>query len=147
MSEDSWNKQGQRALAGIAPLSQLVGEWTGVGLCHDVAVNGQMSVTPLLDGSWIQAQEHLVDGAGAVVHTDLCLYRFDGEQDTIVALQLFEHGSQMSCTVEVLADGFRWITGPGAPQLRFVCTGECFSYSVTLPQEDAPVVQMTYKRA
>lgn len=147
MAEDSWNTQGQRAQAGLEPVRRLLGEWSGVGVCHDAAVTGHMSLTVLLDGSWIQAVETLLDATGQSVHTDLCLYRFDVENDTLVALQLFERGSQMSSPVEVLDDGFRWITGPGAPQLRFVSSADTFSYTVILPDEDAPVVEMTYKRA
>ena len=106
-----------------------------------------MCVSTLLDGSWIQAEESLADQAGESVHTDLCLYRFDVENETVVALQISERGHQISSTVEILGNGFRWITGPGAPQLRFLTGEDTLSYTVVLPDEDAPVVQMTYKRA
>ena len=147
MSEDSWNTQGLRAKAGIEPLRFLLGEWCGVGVCHGVQVTGRLSAAALLDGSWLQVSERLIDESGAEVHEDLSMYRFDVESDSLQAVQLFEHGSMLSSLVELCDDGFRWITGPGAPQLCFIRRGSELSYTVHLPGEDAPVVQMSYKPA
>lgn len=147
MSETSWNTQGLRAKAGIEPLHFLLGEWCGTGACHGVRVTGRLTGVALLDGSWLQVTEILLDEAGAVVHEDLSLYRFDVESDALQAVQVFERGSMLSSLVELCDDGFRWITGPGAPQLRFTVCGSEVSYTVHLPDEDAPVVQMSYKPA
>jgi len=147
MSEASWNTQGLRAKAGIEPLHFLLGEWCGAGVCHGVRVTGVLTGVALLDGSWLQVTEVLLDESGAVVHEDLSLYRFDVESDALQAVQIFERGSMLSSLVELCDDGFRWITGPGAPQLRFTICGPEVSYTVHLPDEDAPVVQMSYKPA
>ena len=78
--------------------------------------------------------------------TDRTLYRFDSESDALQVLQLIEHAHMSTHTVELTSDGFRWITGPGSPQLHFRRQEDGFSYTIQSAEEDAPSVQMSYKR-
>lgn len=147
MGELDWDEQGKAAHAGLEPLRFLIGEWVGRGESHGDAVNGVLSVQPLLDGSWLQAAERMNDSDGNQVHSDLAFYRFDAEADALEVLQLFDHGHRMNTPVEMTDNGFRWVTGPGGPKLVFAFDSGALTYTVILPGEQAPAVQMTYKRA
>ncbi len=147
MADDSWTIQGQRADAGLAPVRCIVGDWIGEGHCHGEPVTGRMHGAAVIDGSWIEVEETLTGADGGVVHTDRSLYRFNVEAEAIEAIQLFERASMTNSLVESTDDGFRWITGPGAPQLRFVVEGDVLRYTVILPGEDAAASEMTYRRA
>jgi hypothetical protein len=146
MAEMDWDTQGKQAMAGLEPLRFLLGRWSGVGVCHGESVRGELEVAGILDGSWIQASERLVNDAGAEVHADVTFYRFDVEGESLQVLQLFEHGHMLKQPVEVSDDGFRWVTGPGGPQVNFLRHEDSISYSVILTGEAAPAVEMTYKR-
>ena len=147
MAEMTWEQQGEAALNGLAPLRFLIGEWRGSGHCYGEVVNGLFSVKPLLDGSWLEATETMTNAQGERVHSDVSLYRYNVEAEHLQVLQLFNHGHQSSNPIELTDDGFRWITGPGAPQLRYTTSDNSFSYSVILSGEGAHSIEMTYKRA
>ena len=147
MAEMDWDAQGTKALAGLEPLHFLLGQWSGTGMCHGEVVQGEVVASGILDGSWIQVKERLVIDAGSEVHADVTFYRFDVEGDSLQALQLFEHGHMMVQPVEVVEGGFRWVTGPGGPQLVFLHGKNSISYSVNLPGEEAAAVEMTYRRS
>jgi hypothetical protein len=146
MADMDWATQGKQARAGLEPLAFLLGRWGGAGVCHGESVRGELDVTGILDGSWIQVKERLLNDAGAEVHADVTFYRFDVEGESLQALQLFEHGHMMLQPVELSDDGFRWITGPGGPQVVFLNHEDSISYAVNLPGEAAAAVEMTYKR-
>ena len=146
MAEMDWDTQGKQAMAGLEPLHFLLGRWAGVGVCHGDSVRGELEVAGILDGSWIQAREVLVNDDGAEVHADVTFYRFDVEGESLQALQLFEHGHMMVQPVEIMEGGFRWVTGPGGPQLVFRRDKDIISYAVNLPGEASAAVEMTYKR-
>jgi hypothetical protein len=146
MAEMDWATQGKQSRAELEPLRFLLGRWAGAGVCHGESVRGELDVAGILDGSWIQAKERLVNHAGAEVHADVTFYRFDVEGESLQALQLFEHGHMMLQPVELSDDGFRWITGPGGPQVVFLNNEDSISYAVNLPGEAAAAVEMTYKR-
>ena len=146
MPEMDWDTQGKQAMAGLEPLRFLIGRWAGAGVCHGESVQGELEVTGILDGTWIQARERLVNESGAEVHADVTFYRFDVEAESLQAIQLFEHGHMMLQPVEMTDDGFRWVTGPGGPQVFFLRHEDSISYSVNLPGEAAAAVEMTYKR-
>lgn len=147
MSEMTWSEHGEAALSGLVPLRFLIGEWQGSGCCYGEAVTGLFTVKPLLDGSWLEAAEVMNNANGEQVHSDLSLYRYNVEAEYLQVLQLFEHGHQSSNPIELTDNGFKWITGPGAPQLQYTTSENSFSYSVILPGEGAPSIEMTYKRA
>lgn len=147
MTDDSWTIQGRRAEAGLEPVRCLLGDWVGEGQCHGEQVTGRMRGVSVIDGSWLEVEEILSRMDGAVVHTDRSLYRFNAESEALEAIQLFERGSMTTSLVEATDDGFRWVTGPGAPQLRFSVGVQSLRYTVILPGEDAPAAEMTYKRA
>ena len=132
---------------GLAPVRCLIGDWIGEGQCHGEPVVGRIRGESVIDGSWIEVEETLCDQGGTVVHNDRSLYRYNVESEALEAIQLFERASMTTNLVEATHDGFRWITGPGAPQLRFFIEGEGLRYTVILPGEDAPAAEMTYRRA
>ena len=145
MSDDNWNEHAQKSRTGIQPIHFLLGSWTGSGVCDGQPVAGQMHVRPLFDGSWIEATEELLDSEHNIIHTDVSLYRFDAQNDCIEVIQLSAGGHRMLSSVEMMEEGFRWITGPGAPQLRFWATSEGFRYTVTLPDDREASIDMTYR--
>ena len=145
--DGEWQEQGVKARTELDPLRLLVGEWSGTGHCYDRSVRGAFAVTALLDGSWLDAAETLVDDRNVTVHADRSFYRYNTESDGLEVMQLFEHGHRSISPVELTDDGFRWITGPGAPQLRYRMSSDSISYSVTLPGEDEPAIRMTYTRS
>ena len=145
--DGKWQEQGAKARTELEPLRFLIGEWSGHGHCYDQAVRGVFAVTELLDGSWIEAAETLVDDRNVTVHADRSFYRYNSETDGLEVMQLFEHAHRSISPVEFTEDGFRWITGPGAPQLRYRVSPESVSYSVMLPGEDHPAIHMTYTRS
>jgi len=147
VTDDSWARQGEQAKSGLAPLRGLEGRWEGTGVCHGQAVSGQIVGRLLLDGSWLEVEETLRGSDGAVAHSDRCLYRFNVEEERLEVIQLFEHASMTTSIVEPTPDGFRWVTGPGAPQLRFWMEASALRYTVLLPDESAPAADMTYQRA
>ena len=144
---NTWEEQGERALKGLEPIRFLIGRWTGQGQSYDEPVQGTFTVRALLDGTWLEATETLTNASGESVHRDLSLYRYNIEADGLEVMQLFEHAHRSIAPVELTADGFRWITGPGAPQLRYVCTADTLRYTVVLPSEAAPAISMTYARS
>lgn|GEM_PF-2221745 len=147
MTDDGWTTQGRRADAGLEPVRCLIGQWVGEGLCHGEKVTGRMHGQALIDGTWIEVEETLMGSDGTVVHSDRSLYRFNVESEALEAIQIFERASMTTSLVEPTDDGFRWITGPGAPQLTFFVGSGGLRYTVILPGEDAPAAEMTYRRA
>ena len=147
MADDSWTTRGQKADEGLAPVRCLIGEWIGEGQCHGESVVGRIRGEAVIDGSWIEVEETLCDQGGVVVHNDRSLYRYNVESEALEVIQLFERATMTTSLVEPTDNGFRWITGPGAPQLRFFVEAEGLRYTVILPGEDAPVAEMTYRRA
>jgi len=147
MSDDSLDTQGVTEHAGLGPVLFMLGEWVGRGVSHGEGVQGRLVVRQLMDGSWLEATETWNNEAGAEIHTDVSFYRFDSQNDGIEVIQLSEQAHRIIRTVELQPQGFRWITGPGSPQLRFWSTETGFRYAVTMPGEDAPVVEMAYERS
>lgn len=145
--DGEWQEQGVKARAALDPLRPLVGEWSGHGHCYERAVRGVFAVTALLDGSWLEAAETLIDDRNVTVHADRSFYRYNMETDGLEVMQLFEHAHRSISPVELTDDGFRWITGPGAPQLRYCMSPDSVTYSVTLPGENEPAIRMIYTRS
>ena len=144
MADDHWNEQLEKSRVGIQPIHFLLGSWAGSGACDGKPVSGKMRVRTLFDGSWIEAVEELLDSENEIIHSDVSLYRFDAQNDCIEVIQLAAGGHRMLSSVEILEEGFRWITGPGAPQLRFWNTSEGFRYTVTLPEDGEAAIDMVY---
>ena len=146
MNEQQWTEQGRRAREEIASLRFLIGEWVGHGHYHGKEVTGHLDVAAILDGTWIEANETIQEASEGPPLTDRSFYRFDSESDALQVMQLFEHAHMSTHTVELTTDGFRWITGPGSPQLHFRKTKDGITYTIQSVDEDAPSVQMSYMR-
>ena len=144
MNEQQWTEQGRRAREEIRSLSFMIGTWVGHGHHYGKKVTGHLDVKAILDGSWIEANETILEESDGSPLTDRTFYRFDSENDALQVMQLFEHAHMSTHTVEITADGFRWITGPGAPQLHFRKTADGIAYTIQSVEEDAPRVQMSY---
>jgi hypothetical protein len=147
MTDDLWAEQGQKAHLGLDPLRFLIGEWRGVGHTHGAEAQGRMTVEPVLDGTWLRATEHITDVNSGAETMDLSFYRYNVEAESLQIFQLYEHAHLSTLLVEPTASGFRWITGPLAPQLAFERTKDGFQYCASVDGNDAPLSQMSYKPA
>ena len=146
MSDNTWEVQKKNAQRQIEPIHFLLGDWIGSGVCEGSPVSGRLTARLLVDGSWIEAIEELVDANGDVLHQDITFYRFDSQNECIEATQISEGAHRMISSVELMDGGFRWITGPGAPQLRFWMLPEGLRYRVTRASEEVAAVEMVYQR-
>ena len=144
MNDDSWVAQGQKAHQGIEPIRFLIGSWRGEGWSQGSPVRGTLEVNAILDGTWIQATETLMDADGQNETVDLCFYRWDERSESLQVFQLYEHAHLSTLLVEKTERGFRWITGPMAPQLTFEKTDEGIRYHASVEGESDPVTQMNY---
>ena len=144
MVDDSWTTQGQKAHHGIEPIRFLIGSWTGDGHSQGTPVRGMLEVIPILDGTWIQATETLMDREHNTQTVDVCLYRWHEKAESLQVFQLCEHAHMSTLLVEKTEVGFRWITGPLAPQLTFEKTKTGIRYRAVLEDETAPITEMNY---
>lgn len=137
---------GVRAREGIQPLLFLLGEWEGEGMDLEGPVRAFLSASLLMDGSWIQVRERLVDGAGAVQYEDMTLYRFDPVEDQVKVLHLMPQAHKMEYPVLVSGTGFRWVTGPFGAMVQVSRVGDGWENRVVLPGETSPSLVVTYRR-
>ncbi len=147
MTDDPWAVQGKKAQEGLEPVRFVIGTWTGVGQSHGIQTRGKMTVVPILDGTWLQATEVITEVDAGTETIDLCFYRYHAEAESLQVFQFYEHAHLSTLLVEPTANGFRWITGPMAPQLAFERTEEGFRYAAVVDGQDTPVSEMSYKPA
>ncbi len=144
MTDEAWETQGQKAHQGIEPIRFLIGSWTGEGHSQGAAVRGALEVIPILDGTWIQATETLTDVERNTQTVDVCLYRWHEKAESLQVFQLYEHAHMSTLLVEQTEKGFRWITGPLAPQLLFEKTQTGIQYRAIVEGQPTPLTQMNY---
>ena len=144
MTDDAWIQQGQQALAALEPLAFIVGKWVGTGQHQGEAVDGTMEVVAVVDGSWIQAKETVVSTNAQRETIDISYYRWNAEAESLQLFQLFEHGHMNTLLVEATPRGFRWITGPMAPQLHFEKTPAGFRYRAQIEGQADALTEMNY---
>lgn len=144
MTDDTWIAQGKKAHAGLEPVRFLIGSWTGEGQTQGIPVRGTLEVVAILDGTWLQATETLMDLENNTETIDLCFYRWHEKAESLQVFQFYEHAHLSTLLVEKTENGFRWITGPMAPQLRFEKTESGIRYQAIMEGEATPVTQMTY---
>ena len=147
MSDHPWEEQGQKAHKGLEPLRFLIGEWRGVGQNHGADVHGRMTVEPILDGTWLRSTEYITEEASGTETMDLAFYRYNVKAESLQIFQLYEHAHLSTLLVEPTKSGFRWITGPLAPQLVFTRTKKGFEYCAAEEGQDTPSAQMSYTPA
>jgi len=147
MRDDPWAEQGKKAHEGLQPLRFLIGVWEGAGISHGAQVHGKLTVEPILDGTWLRATEIITEAKTGTTTIDLCFYRYHAEAESLQVLQFYEHAHLSTLLVEPTASGFRWITGPMAPQLAFEQTNVGFRYAAAMDGQDTPVSEMSYKPA
>ena len=144
MTDDTWDTQGRKAQQGIAPIRFLIGSWKGEGHSQGIPVRGTLEVVAILDGTWIQATETLTDVERDTRTVDVCLYRWHEKAESLQVFQLYEHAHLSTLLVEKTENGFRWITGPLAPQLTFEQTNTGFQYRAVVEGESTPITEMNY---
>jgi len=106
-----------------------------------------MTVEAILDGTWLRATEYITEVDGDTETMDLAFYRYNVEAESLQIFQLYEHAHLSTLLVEPTSSGFRWITGPLAPQLVFIRTQNGFEYCAAEEGHDTPSVQMSYTPA
>ncbi len=144
MNDESWAEQGHKAHQGIEPIRFLIGAWKGKGQSHGVAVTGTLVVTPILDGTWLQATETLTEVESEHTTVDLCFYRWHEKVESLQVFQFYEHAHLSTLLVEATNNGFRWVTGPLSPQLVFTKTDTGFEYKAGIEGQPEAVTQMSY---
>ena len=144
MTDDAWIQQGQQALAALQPLRFMVGSWTGEGQHQGQAVQGSLEVEAILDGSWLRATETVVALHDQSQTIDISYYRWNDQAESLQLFQLFEHGHLNTLLVEATEAGFRWITGPMAPQLHFEKTSTGFRYRAQIEGQADAITEMNY---
>ena len=144
MMDDAWMIQGQKAHQGLEPIRFLIGSWTGEGRSQGSPVQGTLEVSPILDGTWLQAIETLTNVENQKRTVDLCLYRWHEQAESLQVFQFYEHAHLSTLLVEKTTHGFRWITGPMAPQLTFEKTDSGIRYQATVDGDSTPVTHMNY---
>ena len=144
MTNDAWIRQGHQARKALEPLQFLVGQWVGKGQHQGQTVHGEMEVVPIVDGSWLRATETVVGTTDPNKTIDVSYYRWNSEAESLQLFQLFEHGHMNTLLVETTQNGFRWITGPMAPQLHFEKTPNGFQYHARIEGQADAVTEMNY---
>ena len=144
MMDDAWVAQGKKAHEGLEPIRFLIGSWAGEGHTQGTPVHGTLEVTAILDGTWLRATETIIDPKTNDESVDLCFYRWHEKAESLQVFQFYEHAHLSTLLVEKTETGFRWITGPMAPQLTFEKTDSGFRYQAIADGETNPVTQMTY---
>jgi hypothetical protein len=144
---EAWRHRGDRAQAGIGVLGFMRGSWVGEGHSHGAAVSARLEVISILDGSWLQASETMLDTGGVPEHTDISLYRYDPQEGRLEVLHLMAHATLQRHPVEPVGAALHWITGPGAPRLAIIPGTLGFRTEVQFSGEAAPCVVIDYKPA
>ena len=144
MTDDAWIQQGQQALAAMEPLHFMVGKWTGQGLHQGIVVQGKLEVVAILDGSWLRSTETVISLTDQSTTIDISYYRWNDEAKSLQIFQLFEHSHLNTLLVEPTDTGFRWITGPMAPQLHFEKTPTGFRYRARFEGQADAITEMNY---
>lgn len=133
----------------LAPLSFLIGRWSGHGESHGAPLHATLTVTPVLEGSFLEAREHLRGAPGeGVDHEDICFYRYDAREEQLRVQQLTAPAHSREWLVVPLPEGgIRWYEGPLGVrvELRPLPDG-ALSEEVFLPLEDRPATQIRYQR-
>src|SRR5687767_10862250 len=79
-------------LAGLSVLDGLLGHWVGAGHDHGAPVTARLIVTPILDGTFVEAIETLLDPGGQVLHEDRALYRYDPDDRRLKVMHFVPGG-------------------------------------------------------
>lgn len=136
---------GLRARLGLEPLLRLVGEWEGQGMDAGGAVRARSTGSLLLDGTYLQLHDRLLDEGGSVYYADVTLYRFDPVEENLRVIHLAGQGHRHEYPVLRSAEGLRWVTGPEGPRVSLHFHEEGWSSRVVLPGEVEPALEVTYR--
>ncbi len=149
MSGDAmdWTARGRQTREGLAPLHFLVGDFEGRGTDDGQLVHAQASGRLLLDGSWLELRERLLQPDGTPIHADFTLYRFDPVEGGLRVLHFMERAWHSQYPVHLQAPGrIQWTTGVGGPKVTLVATDRGWRGQVQLPDQAEPTVLLEYHR-
>jgi len=142
-----WEARARATRERLEPLRFLVGAFDGEGQDDGRPVRARASGRWLLDGSWIELCEEILDPDGRAIHRDVTLYRYDPAEQGLRVLHLMERAWHAQYPVHLDAAGrLCWTTGVGGPAVVLEPTPEGWGSSVRLPDEAVPTVVLRYRR-
>jgi hypothetical protein len=143
----AWEQRARATRGRLQPLEFLVGDFFGDGTDHGEPIRARATGRLLLDGSWLELGEQILDPQGAVVHRDLALYRWDPAEQGLRVLHLMDRAWLAQYPVHLDAAGrAAWTTGVGGPVVILEPCADGWTSSVRLPDEAEPSVRLRYRR-
>lgn len=141
-----WSDRPAIARAGLSRLSFLLGEWSGTGTSEGAPIRGRLVVRAILDGTFFEATETLLDAQGRVDHEDRVLYRYAVEDHSLRALHLQAPAWISDHYVDLLpgGEGLLWAGGPTVPRVQITHSDGTLVVEVRMPGEAEPSTRLTY---
>lgn len=145
---DEWQQRFEDARQRLAPLSFLVGRWSGVGHSHGAPMTGQLIAEWVLSETVLQVRERLFDEQGIIDHEDLTFYHYKRPDQKIWVQQMTAPALFSERPVLLLEDGsVRWYEGPVGPKVFLRPAGaDGLTIEVFLPLAETPALTMRYHR-
>lgn len=137
----SWETRLLRTREMLDPVRFLGGDWIGEGQAHGEPITATMAVRSVLGDTMIEVRETVGE------HTDVAYYRFDVDTGQHRVLHLMAGAMVEDHAVELLPDGFVWVTPPTTPAVEWRLDGEGLRCDVVWPGQRVAEVSVRYRRA